>query len=53
MTTTILDPNGNYLCGFACEYSGSGTKTEAEESLIIFIAEMIKRRGFGNIKGKP
>jgi pyruvoyl-dependent arginine decarboxylase len=52
MTTTIVDPNGNYLGGFACEYSGSGTKKEAEESLIISIAGMIKRRGFGNIKGK-
>ena len=31
MTTTIIDPNGNYLGGFACEYSGSGTKKEAEE----------------------
>ena len=51
MTTTIIDPNGNYLGGFACEYSGSGTRKEAEDSLIISIAGMIKRRGYGNIKG--
>ena len=52
MTTNITDPNGNYLGGFACEYSGSGTRKEAEESLIISIAGMIKRRGYGNIKGE-
>jgi pyruvoyl-dependent arginine decarboxylase len=52
MTTTIIDPKGNYLGGFACEYSGSGTKKEAEDSLIISIAGMIKRRGYGNIKGE-
>jgi hypothetical protein len=52
MTTTIVDPNGKYLGGFACEYSGSGTRKEAEDSLIISIAGMIKRRGYGNIKGE-
>ena len=52
MTTTIIDPNGKYLGGFACEYSGSGTRKEAEDSLIISIAGMIKRRGYGNIKGE-
>jgi arginine decarboxylase len=52
MVTTIIDPTGNYLGGFACEYSGSGTRKEAEDSLIISIAGMIKRRGFGNIKGE-
>lgn len=52
MTTTIIDPKGNYLGGFACEYSGSGTRKEAEDSLIISIAGMIKRRGFGNINGE-
>jgi len=52
MTTTIIDPNGNYLGGFACEYSGSGTRKEAEDSLIISISGMIKRRGYGNIKGQ-
>jgi pyruvoyl-dependent arginine decarboxylase len=52
MTTTIIDPNGKYLGGFACEYSGSGTRKEAEDSLIISISGMIKRRGYGNIKGE-
>ena len=52
MTTTIIDPKGKYLGGFACEYSGSGTKEEAESSLAESIAGMIKRRGYGNIKGK-
>jgi arginine decarboxylase len=52
MTTTITDPNGKYLGGFACEYSGSGTRSEAEESLGLSIAGMIKRRGYGNIIGQ-
>ena len=52
MTTTIIDPKGKYLGGFACEYSGSGTKSDAENSLAESIAGMIKRRGYGNIKGK-
>ena len=50
MTTTIVDPKGKYLGGFACEYSGSGTKSDAENSLAQSIAGMIKRRGYGNIK---
>jgi arginine decarboxylase len=52
MTTTVTDPNGKYLGGFACEYSGSGTKAEAEKSLALSIAGMIKRRGYGNIIGE-
>jgi arginine decarboxylase len=52
MTTTIEDPKGKYLGGFACEYSGSGTKEDAENSLGQSIAGMIKRRGYGNIKGE-
>jgi arginine decarboxylase len=52
MTTTIIDPKGKYLGGFACEYSGSGTRSDAENSLAESIAGMIKRRGYGNIKGK-
>jgi arginine decarboxylase len=51
MTTTIIDPRGKFLGGFACEYSGSGTKKEAEKSLSQSISGMIKRRGYGNIKG--
>lgn len=52
MTTTITDPKGKYLGGFACEYSGSGTRKDAEASLSQSIAGMIKRRGYGNIKGE-
>jgi arginine decarboxylase len=52
ITTTIIDPNGEYLGGFACEYSGSGTRKEAEDSLAESIAGMIKRRGYGIIQGK-
>ena len=52
MTTTIIDPNGKYIGGFACEYSGSGTKNDAEESLAESIAGMIRRRGYGIIQGK-
>lgn len=52
MTTTIVDPKGKYLGGFACEYSGSGTREDAENSLGQSIAGMIKRRGYGNIKGE-
>jgi pyruvoyl-dependent arginine decarboxylase len=52
MTTTIIDPKGKYIGGFACEYSGSGTKNDAEESLAESIAGMIKRRGYGMIQGK-
>ena len=51
MTTTIVDPRGKFLGGFACEYSGSGTKKEAEKSLSESISGMIKRRGYGHIKG--
>ena len=52
MTTTIVDPKGKYLGCFACEYSGSGTRADAENSLGQSIAGMIKRRGYGNIKGE-
>lgn len=52
MTTTITDPNGQYLGGFACEYSGSGTRKEAEDSLASSIKGMIQRRGYGVIKGE-
>jgi pyruvoyl-dependent arginine decarboxylase len=52
MTTTIVDPHGKYIGGFACEYSGSGTRSESEISLSKSIAQMIKRRGYGNIKGE-
>jgi arginine decarboxylase len=50
MTTNITDPQGNFLGGFACEYSGNGTQKEAEESLALSIAGMIQRRGYGKMK---
>lgn len=49
MTTTITDPQGKYLGGFACEYSGHGSKEDAEKSLLESIIGMIKRRGYGNL----
>jgi len=49
MTTTITDPQGKYLGGFACEYSGHGLKEDAEKSLLESIIGMIKRRGYGNL----
>jgi arginine decarboxylase len=52
MTTSIVDPKGTYLGGFACEYSGAGTRQDAEKSLAESISGMIKRRGYGNIKGE-
>jgi arginine decarboxylase len=52
MITTITDPKGKYLGGFACEYSGSGSRRDSEISLSESIAGMIKRRGYGNIKGE-
>jgi len=50
MTTSIYDPNGKYLGGFACEYSGSQTRTDVESSLEKSIAGMIERRGYGVVK---
>jgi len=52
MITTITDPKGKYLGGFACEYSGSGIRKAAEDSLLESIYGMIKRRGYGKIKGE-
>ena len=50
ITTSVTDPNGKYLGGFACEYSGSGTKEEAGKSLMDSIVGMIERRGYGIMK---
>jgi len=52
MITTITDPKGKYLGGFACEYSGSGIRKTAENSLLESIYGMIRRRGYGEIKGE-
>jgi pyruvoyl-dependent arginine decarboxylase len=53
MITTIHDPNGKFYGGFACEYSGGGSKKEAEDSLLFSISDMIQRRGYGKIIGTP
>ena len=50
ITTSVTDPTGKYLGGFACEYSGSGTKEEAGASLLKSIVGMIERRGYGIMK---
>ena len=50
ITTSVTDPNGKYLGGFACEYSGSGTKEEAGKSLMESIVGIIERRGYGIMK---
>ena len=49
ITTSVTDPKGKYLGGFACEYSGSGTKEEAGASLLESIVGMIERRGYGKM----
>ena len=51
MTTTVHDPNGKYLGGFACEYSGKGNRQQAEKSLEDSITGIIERRNFGKIPG--
>ena len=45
--TSIHDPSGKYLGGFACEYSGSEDKNAVERSLEKSIEGMIERRGYG------
>lgn len=47
MITGVKDRSGKYLGGFACEYSGSGSKEDAEASLLVSIRGMIERRGYG------
>lgn len=48
--TTDVYKNDKYLGGFACEYSGTGTKKEALDSLLESISGMIERRNLGIIK---
>ena len=50
ITTSVTEPGGKYLGGFACEYSGSGTREEAGASLLESIVGMIERRGYGKMK---
>ena len=49
MITSVHDPNGKYLGGFACEYSGSGDKKAAADSLLVSVRGMIQRRGYGTM----
>lgn len=51
ITTDVYDPNGRFLGGFACEYSGSGNKKQAEKSLEESIDGIIERRNFGKTNG--
>lgn len=51
MTTDVTDPNGKYLGGFACEYSGNEDRKGAETSLEKSISGIIERRDFGKIIG--
>jgi len=51
MTTSVYDPDGTYLGGFACEYSGSGDRKACEKSLTKSIAGIIERRGMGSVVG--
>ena len=52
MTTDVYDPNNKYLGGFALEYSGSGTKQDAIDSLSTSLKGLIARRGYGDIENK-
>jgi pyruvoyl-dependent arginine decarboxylase len=52
MTTSVYNPSGKYLGGFACEYSGSGDRKSCEKSLTESIVGIIERRGLGNIIGE-
>ena len=47
MLTQVSDHNGNYLGGFACEYSGQGKEEDAKASLLKSVVGMIERRGYG------
>jgi arginine decarboxylase len=49
MITAVHDPRGKYLGGFACEYSGSGERKDAEASLLLSVKGMIERRGYGTM----
>jgi len=51
MTTSVIDPKGKHLGGFAVEYAGSGTKRDVEASLAESVTGIIERRGYGKLKG--
>jgi pyruvoyl-dependent arginine decarboxylase len=49
ITTSVYDPSGTYLGGFACEYAGKENKQDAEKSLAASITGIIERRGLGTV----
>lgn len=51
IVTSVHDPRGKYLGGFACEYAGRMRKAQVEESLLRSVEGMIERRGYGTVKG--
>ena len=51
IVTSVHDPKGNYLGGFACEYAGHMSKPEVAESLLRSVEGMIERRGYGVVQG--
>lgn len=48
MTSNVYDVNGKFLGGFACEYAGDLNEEKAINSLLISIAGIIERRGYGS-----
>ena len=52
LTTDVFDHNNKYLGGFALEYSGSGSKEQAINSLSASLKGLIERRGYGLINNK-
>jgi len=51
IVTSVTDPKGRYLGGFACEYAGKMRRVEVEQSLLRSVEGMIERRGYGLVKG--
>ena len=49
MTSKVFGKNGQYLGGFAVEYSGPGNKEQVEQALLISIRGIIERRGYGRL----
>ena len=49
MVTNIYDSNHRFIGGIACEYSGSGSKSDSETIFMSSIGDLIERRGFGKV----
>ena len=52
MVTDVYDQHDRHLGGFACEYSGRGSRKEALRSLMGSVSGMVERRGLGNVRGQ-